>query len=428
MVKLPIFTSGMAALAAAAVLVACGCGPTKTDSSGNATTTTTTNTTAANNGGATLVGRDMPTAAGNKIEGDTIKVGLIASLNGEQQPWGQDSKDGTQLAIDEINGNGGINGKKLQLVVGDTGIFFFNDTATTEIYTGEDKVVCVLGEVASGITIPAAQVCQDAGVPIIAIGATRVDVTQQGGATFRVCYTDNFQGAAMAKYAYEDLKLRNVAIMTDRKLPYSTGLSDVFRAAFTKEGGNIVTEEKYESGNLDFKAQLTNIKAKNPDGMFCSGYFTEVGPIARQRMDVGLGDIKMLGGDGWDSKDLFKSGGDGIVGGYFSNHYSDLETRPEVQDFVKKFHAKFNRDAGTAMAALSYDAAMVMAQALKDGNPSDSLGLIKAIGNVKDYKGVTGTITIGPDGNAQKPTLVLQVQKDGQFKPVKQIPFFVFNG
>lgn len=419
MVKLPIFSSGLAALAAAAVLIGVGCAP-PADKTGGGTPTPT--------GVPALVGREMPTGAGNKIEGDTIKVGLIASLNGEQQPWGQDEKDGAELAVDQINAAGGIDGKKIDLIPEDTASKPEGGKSATLKLVGEDKVVCVLGEVASGITIPAAQVCQENGVPILAIGATRVDVTQQGGASFRVCYTDNFQGAAMAKFAYEDLKLRNVALMTDRKLPYSTGLSEVFKAAFEKLGGKIVTEEKYESGNLDFKAQLTNIKAKNPDGMFCSGYFTEVGPIARQRVDVGLGDVKMLGGDGWDSKDLYKSGGEGIIGGYFSNHYSELETRPEVVDFVKKFHEKFGHDAGTAMAALTYDAVMVMAQALKDGKPADSIGLIKAIGEVKDYKGITGNITIGADGNAQKPTLVLQVTKDGAFKPVKQIPFFVFNG
>ena len=287
-------------------------------------------------------------------------------------------------------------------------------------------MVCVLGEVASGITLPAARVCQENGVPIIAIGATRVDVTEQGGATFRVCYTDAFQGAAMAKFAFETLKLKNVAILTDRKLPYSTGLSDVFRKAFTKLGGKIATEEKYESGNLDFKAQLTNIKAANPDGIFASGYFTEVGPIARQKASLSI-NVPMFGGDGWDSKDLLQSGGDGIIGSYFSNHYHKSEKRPEVQAFVDLYKKKFGSDAGTAMAALSYDAAGVFLDALKRTPGADSKGLITAIAGTKDYKGVSGSITIGADGNAQKPTLVLKVTKDG-FVPETTIPYFEFKG
>ena len=375
--------------------------------------------------GNTLVGRDLPTAPGNTVDGETIKIGLIASLNGEQQPWGLDSKQGAELAVEEINAAGGIQGKKIELIVEDTGSKPEGGKSATEKLVSEDKVVCVLGEVASGITLPAAQVCQENGVPLIAIGATRVDVTQQGGAIFRVCYTDDFQGAAMAKYAFEDLKLRKVAILTDRKLPYSTGLSEVFAKAFQELGGEIVTEEKYESGNIDFKAQLTNIKAKSPDGLFCSGYFTEVGPIARQRESLGL-NVPMLGGDGWDSKDLLDSGGTGIVGGFFANHYHQSEEREEVKNFVANFKKKFGTDAGTAMAALTYDAAGVCFDALKNAKALDSKSLIEAIQSVKDYKGVSGSITIGPDGNAQKPALVLKVNKDG-FAPVKQIPFFTFG-
>lgn len=406
--------------ALAATLLGAGC------NGGGAATGTTSGNANTTGGEATLVGREMPSAPGNTASGDTIKIGLIASLNGEQQPWGLDSKNGTELAVEEINAAGGIQGKKIELIVEDTGSKPEGGKSATEKLVSEDQVLCVLGEVASGITLPAAQVCQENGVPIIAIGATRVDVTQQGGATFRVCYTDDFQGAAMAKYAYEDLKLRKVAIMTDRKLPYSTGLSDVFARAFKSLGGEIVAEEKYESGNIDFKAQLTNIKDKNPDGLFCSGYFTEVGPIARQRQSLGL-NVPMLGGDGWDSKDLLDSGGEGIIGGFFANHYHISESRPEVANFVANYKKKFGSDAGTAMAALSYDAANVCFEALKNAKALDSKSLIEAIQAIKDFKGVSGNITIGADGNAQKPALVLKVNKDG-FMPVKQIPFFEFKG
>lgn len=398
-----------------------GCGP-KDAASG----TTGEGSTGGKDGGTTLVGREMPDAAGNTAEGDTIKIGLIASLNGEQQPWGLDSKNGTELAVEEINAAGGINGKKIQLITEDTGSKAEGGKSATEKLVSEDKVLCVLGEVASGITLPAAQVCQENAVPIIAIGATRVDVTQQGGASFRVCYTDDFQGAAMAKYAFEDLKLKKVAVMTDRKLPYSTGLSEVFIKAFKSLGGEIVAEENYESGNIDFKAQLANIKSKNPDGLFCSGYFTEVGPIARQRMSLGL-NVPMLGGDGWDSKDLLDSGGEGIVGGFFANHYHISEDRQEVKDFVANYKKKFGSDAGTAMAALSYDAAKVCFEALKNVKDLNSKELITAIQGIKDFKGVSGNITIGADGNAQKPALVLKVEKTG-FVPVKQVPFFEFKG
>ncbi|MGI8923273.1 MAG: ABC transporter substrate-binding protein [Fimbriimonadales bacterium] len=375
----------------------------------------------------TLAERELPTAQGNKQEGDTIKIGVIASLNGEQQPWGIDSQRGSQLAVDQFNEAGGIDGKKVQLIIEDTGSKPEGGKSATEKLVGKDHVLAVVGEVASGITLPAADVCQENGVPLVAVGATRVDLTEKGGAIFRACFTDNFQGAAMAKFAYEDLKLRNVAILTDRKLPYSTGLSEVFIKAFKSFGGQVATEEQYESGTVDFTAQLTNIKAKKPDGLFCSGYFTEIGPIARQRQTVGLGDIPMFGGDGWDSTTLIEAGGAGVIGSYFLNHYHNSEKRAEVQDFVTNFKAKYGAEPATAMGALAYDATGVVLDALKRASSLDSKALITTISETKDFKGVSGNITIGADGNAEKPALVLRIEKTG-FVAHKQIPFFRFEG
>ena len=406
--------AAIAALVIALLFVLAGCpgGGDKNGASGTGGST-----------GGTIAGREMPTAEGNKKEGDTYKIGLIASLNGENQPWGVDSQKGAQLAVEEFNAANPD--MKVDLIVEDTGSKPEGGRSAADKLVGEDKVLAVVGEVASGITIPAAQVCQENAVPIVAVGATRVDITQGGGAIFRACFTDNYQGAAMARYAYDDLKLRNVAIFTDRKLPYSTGLSDVFRQAFEDAGGKIAIEEFYEGGNVDFKAQLTNIKNANPDGMFCSGYFTEVGPIARQREQVGL-KVPMFGGDGWDSTKLIDTGGTGIIGQDFLNHYHNSEQRPEVQTFVANFKKKFGQEPATAMGALAYDATNVVLTALKDSKAQDSKALITAIAGVKDMKGVSGTITIGPDGNAQKPGLILRVEKDG-FHPVKQVPFFVFT-
>jgi len=230
----------------------------------------------------------------------------------------------------------------------------------------------------------------------------------------------------MAKFAYEDLGLRRIAILTDKKQPYSTGLSDVFRQAFTDFGGEVVDEQFYESGTQDFKPQLTNISAKNPDGLFCSGYFNEVGPIARQKEIVGL-NVPMLGGDGWDSAELVNSGGRGIIGGYWSNHYSNYEERPQVQNFVSAFKNRFGSPPATAMAPLGYDAALVLLDALKRAESLDSKAITKAIAETAGLDAVSGSITIGPDGNAEKSILVLQVTAEARDMPVKRIEFFRFE-
>lgn len=357
-------------------------------------------------GDGSTVDRPVSNGAGTVQEGDTIKIGLIASLSGSEKPWGDESKKGAELAIDQVNAEGGINGKKIELLSEDTGGQPASGKTATERLIGKN-VLAVLGEVASGVTGPAAELCQASGVPLISIGSTRTDLSETGNMFFRVCYTDAFQGAMLAKFAYEDLGLKNVAILTDRQLPYSVGLSGDFRAYFEKLGGTVIAEDFYEKGTTDFKAQLTNLKAKNPDGLFCSGYFTEIGPIARQRADVGL-DVPMFGGDGWDSTELLNSGGDGIKGAYYSNHYSNLEDRVEVKDFVTKFKEKYGAEPSNAMGALGYDAALVLIDALKRASAMDSKSIRDAIASTSGLKAVSGTITIGPDGNAQKPGLILK--------------------
>jgi len=355
------------------------------------------------------VNRPVSTGAGNKMEGDTIKVGLIASLSGAEKPWGDESKKGAQLAIDQVNEEGGINGKKIELLAEDTGGLPATGKTATERLVSSKHVLAVLGEVASGVTGPSAEVCQSAGVPIISIGSTRTALSNTGNMFFRVCYTDAFQGAMLAKFAFDDLGLKNVAILTDKQLPYSVGLSDDFRAYFTKLGGTIVAEDFYEKGTTDFKGQLTNLKAKKPDGLFCSGYFTEIGPIARQRAAVGL-DVPMFGGDGWDSTELLNSGGEGIMGSYYSNHYSNLQDREQVKNFVTTFKAKYGAEPANAMGALGYDAALVLIDALKRAKAMDSASIRDAISTTSGLEAVSGTITIGPDGNAQKAGLILKAE------------------
>lgn len=210
-----------------------------------------------------------------------------------------------------------------------------------------------------------------------------------------------------------------MALMTDKKQPYSTGLSASFRDTFTKLGGKIVDEQFYESGQTQFTAQLTQLKAKNPDGIFCSGYFNEVGPIARQTREAGMTNdaVKLLGGDGWDSSQILETGGEAIIGGYFCNHYNGQEKRPEVQDFLSKWKEKYpsNPVPATTMGALAYDAAMLMCDALKRAKTPDSQGLRDAIADTENFKGVTGTITLkGNNGNPPKRAIVVELTKDGQ--------------
>lgn len=392
------------ALAAALGALLVGCSP----GGGEPKSTDTATTEPAKEGAVSA--RRAPTAAGNQADGDTIKIGLVASQNGDLRPWGVDSIAGAELAVAEANAAGGINGKKIELIVADSGSKPDQGRSAAQKLVSQDRVLVLLGEVASGITMQMSEVAFEAGVPLIAIGATRTDLSATGSHFFRVCYTDAFQGPVMAKFAYDELNLRKVAIITDNKQPYSKGLSDSFREFFIKLGGEIVDEQFYESGQTQFSGQLTSIKAKNPDGLFMSGYFNETGPIARQAVEAGL-NVKMLGGDGWDSSEILNTGGKAILGSFFCNHYNNSEDRPEVKNFLQKWAEKYSGAIpGTTMGALGYDAAALAIDALKRASALNSKDLITALEATENFAGVSGSITLrGMNGDPQKRALVVEL-------------------
>jgi branched-chain amino acid transport system substrate-binding protein len=384
------------ALLSALIISAIGC---NSDDKGS--------TAAATTGGTTTTTSSIPPNDPNGY-----KIGLVASVTGDQKPWGEDNRKGAELAVEEFNKAGGVDGTKgISLSIEDDASKPEQGKSASEKLIA-DGVIALNGEVASGITMQMEQAAQSKGIPIVAVGATRTDLTKGHDNLVRVCYTDAFQGPVMAKFAYDQLHLRNVALVTDKKLPYSTGLSNAFRDYFIKLGGKIVDEQFYEQGTTQFQGLLTNLKAKNPDGLFMSGYFPETGPLARQAKDAGL-NVKMLGGDGWDSSQILNTGGDAIVGQYFCNHYNNNEDRPEVKDFLSKWKAKYGGLPATTMGALGYDAMMLTCQALKAAKTKDAAGLLEAIQNTENFKGVSGTITLkGMHGDPPKRALVVQLQKD----------------
>ncbi|MFM9874080.1 MAG: ABC transporter substrate-binding protein [Fimbriimonadaceae bacterium] len=355
---------------------------------------------------------------GTAASGDTIKIGMVASLNGEQRPWGVDCEAGGLLAVKLFNDAGGVDGKKVELVIEDSNSKPEEGKSAASKLAG-DGVIAIIGEVASGISQQMKLVALDAKIPMVAVGATNPDVTKNGnGLISRVCYTDDLQGPVMAKFAI-DKGLKRVAVMTDKKLPYSTGLSATFIKRYKELGGQIVAEESYQAGETNFGGQLTRVKATNPDGIFMSGYFNEVGPMSRQIRQAGMTNVILMGGDGWDSADLISNGGDAIVGGFFCNHYNDKEDRPEVQKFLTDYKANNNGNLpGTTMGALGYDATALVLDALKRLGAAKkeftAENLAAEIMNTENFMAVSGSITLkGTQGDPEKRALIVEVKKDG---------------
>ena len=357
--------------------------------------------------------------AGNAVVGDEILLGEYGSMTGAESTFGVATDKGIKMALVEANEKGGVKGKQLRVIAyDDQGKADEAVTTITKLIT-QDKVVMVLGEVASSRSIAAGAVAQRYKIPMVSPSSTNPKVTELGDYIFRVCFIDPFQGSVMAKFAVNDLKFKTAAIFRDIKSDYSVGLANFFAEEFKKLGGQIIADVAYSSGDLDFKSQLTNIKDKKPDALFVPGYYTEVGLIARQARELKLKAV-LLGGDGWDSEKLTEIGGKAIEGGYFSNHYSPEDQNPVVQNFVKKYKAKFG-EVPNGLAAMGYDAALVSIDAMTRAKELTPEAIRDALAQTKDFQGVTGVITINEQRNAVKPAVVLKVTGPQQFKYVATI-------
>ncbi|HVP36824.1 MAG TPA: ABC transporter substrate-binding protein [Terriglobales bacterium] len=375
---------------------------------------------------------------------DVVILGEFGSLTGGTATFGKSTQRGIEMALEEANKAGGIQGKPIRIIVEDDQSKPEEAATAVKKLVNQDKVLIVLGEVASSRTLAGAPICQEAKVPLITPASTNPKVTQVGDFIFRVCFIDPFQGEVMAKFARNTLKASKAAILKDIKNDYSVGLAQFFTETFKNLGGSVITEESYSEGDIEFRAQLTALKAKEPDVIFIPGYYTEVGLIARQARDLGI-TVPLIGGDGWDSPRLIEIGGKALENTYYSNHYTPDDPRPEVQKFLTDFKAKYN-EIPDAMAPLGYDAARIAFDAIKRSGileeqnikdsyrqnprakslmeaintPANRERIRDAITQTKDFPGVTGLITIDENRNAKKAAVVLKIE-DGKLQYVETI-------
>ena len=349
---------------------------------------------------------------------DEIKIGELTSLTGPSASFGVCSRNGTALAIDRINEQGGVLGKKLKLIIHDDRSTPGEAATIARKLIFSDKVVAILGEVGSAKSLEAAPVCQEHKTPMISPASTNPKVTQVGDYIFRVCFIDPFQGTVMGKFALSR-GFKRVAVLTDEKQDYSKGLAQFFIEHLSKNGGTIVKEQCYSTGDKDFRAQLTSIKAAKPEAIFLPGYYTEVSLIARQARQLGLKNTPFLGGDGWVGEPLLKVAGNALDGCFYSSHFSTESPEPVIREFMAAYRAKFQSEPDD-MAALGFDSAMLLADAMKRAGTTDGARVRDAIAATKDFPGVTGRITIDAQRNASKPAVVQTIEA-GKYKYVETV-------
>ncbi len=343
---------------------------------------------------------------------EPIKIGGNYEVTGGVATFGTACVNSTKLYFDAINKKGGVLGRQLELVVADNKSEASEAASAMKKLIAQDKVVAVLGPVTSKNCLSAGPIAQDAKIPMITPTGTNPDVTKVGNYIFRACFIDDFQGTVMANFASKTLKAKTAAIFVDNANDYSKGLAKFFKESFTKAGGKIVSEEAFMAGDKDFRTQLTKIKLKKPDVIYLPAYYQEDGLAAKQARELGI-NAPILGGDGWDSPDLLKIAGEKPLNNiYFSNHYSADSKDPLSIAYVKEYTAKFN-SRPDALAALGYDAAVLIVEAIKKAGSDDPAKIREALVASK-VKGVSGIITFDANRNPVKSAVVIELKNGVQ--------------
>lgn len=340
--------------------------------------------------------------------GDTIRIGHFAALTGEVAAFGTSTRKGVDLAAELYNAAGGFNGKKVEVITYDDQSKPEEVSAVVTKLITQDNVLAIIGEVASRLSLIAADKAMQFKTPMLSPSSTNPDVTKKGEYVSRICFIDPFQGEVMAKFASENMKAKTAVVIRDVKQDYSVGLADFFTKAFVGRGGKILSDISYQSGESDFRAQLTETKTKNPDIIFLPGYYGDVALIIQQARKMGIKQ-PILGGDGWESEDLLKvAGKTALENTYYSNHYAPDTKDPSAQAFIKAFKEKYNGETPDAMAALGFDAFNVLMNAVKNAKAVTREEVNKALISTKDFAAVTGKINLDSDRNAIKSAVVLK--------------------
>lgn len=358
------------------------------------------------------------TGCGSSASKD-IKIGVVYELTGSTASFGTAAANGAKLAFKEINANGGVLGKQIQIAVADNkGEPSESSNAMTKVIS-QDKVIAVTGFTTSSNGIAGSTVAEANKIPFVAAATTNPKVTLDENTgkvknyTFRVCFIDPFQGTVGANFVLNSLKAKNAAIMIDNSSDYSKGLSKFFKDAFTKGGGTVAIEEAYLQNDQDFKTVLTKIKATNPDVIYVPGYYGEVGKIIKQAREIGI-TVPFVGGDGWDSPKLAEIGGaDALNNSYFTNHYSVEDNSPKSKAFLDAFQKEYGQ-VPDAMAVLGYDAAYALVDAIKRANSTDSEKIREALAATKDFQGVTGALTLNATHDAIKSAVIIEMKNGKQ--------------
>jgi branched-chain amino acid transport system substrate-binding protein len=349
---------------------------------------------------------------GGAFAADTVKIGVYLPLTGQMAFGGQLELEGVQMAHKEMPT---VLGKKVELFVVDNKSDKVEAANAVKRLIEKEKVVAIIGTYGSSLAMAGGEVAEKAKVPMVGTSCTNPLVTQGKKFSFRVCFIDPFQGAGAATYAYKDLKLKTAALLVDISNDYSVGLASFFTKSFTKLGGQIVANLKYQAGDQDFTAQLTEIASKKPDVLFIPSYFAEGAIIMKQVKELGA-KFQVMGGDAMDNPQIVEIGGaavEGFVHTTFPYDPSMKNMSPMAQKFTDNWKKAFPSKEPNVNAALGYDTYLLVLDAIKRAGKAEPAAITKALVATKGFEGVTGSTTINATHDAEKPVGLVQI-KDGK--------------
>jgi branched-chain amino acid transport system substrate-binding protein len=349
---------------------------------------------------------------------EEIRLGEVNPITGAIGQYGTTCHKGIVLAVDEANAGGGVLDRQIRLITDDNQSKAGETSTIVRKQITQDKILAIIGDLTSSATMEGGPIAQAARIPMVSPLATNPKVTEIGDYLFRVCFIDEFQGRVMARFARQKLGAKQAAVLTDIKQDYSIGLTQFFKETFGADGGTIVREQSYSSGDTDFRAQLSSLKAARPDVVFVPGYYPEVGILLRQARHLGL-NVPFIGCEAWDNPTLLQVAGKNANDCYFSNQFSADDPAPVVQEFVHRYQSRYGSRPDN-FAALGYDAARVVIDAVRRAGKADSALVRDALAQTRDFPGVSGTITIDQKRNATKPAVILAI-KDGQVRYFEKV-------
>jgi len=357
-------------------------------------------------------------------EAPSVKVGLNVELTGDIPAVGASARNAAELLAAQVNAAGGVNvggGKlPLRLVIGDNANKAEQAAAVTQRLIAQDNVVAMIGPDASACAIPASEIAESLKCPMISPWSTNPKTTLSAADgspkdyVFRACFTDTFQAGVLAKFVRNNLNAQTAAVLYDVASEAPNGQAVLFRETFEKAGGKIVAFETFTTGDRGFSAQLTKIKAANPDVIFLPMYYTDVPLVAQQARRLGI-TAPLIGSDAWSSPEIIKLGGEELEGSYFCNHYSTQIATQEAKKFMEDYRAKYGQDPDD-VAALTYDALGLLVEAIQSAGRLDRTAVRDALANIPQFEGVTGAMRFQPgSGDPIKSAVILQI-KDGKFQ------------